>query len=331
MDTILTRIRQEGNGVSTHTTTKQVVSAADEVASKYERIAKANEANRKRREEKRAEEERQFQAEMALPVAEADITLCTVRAGDVMFDRRYQTADRLDMGRAKRMARTYDPHECKPIDLNIRPGDPTETIWCFDGQHRVEATKMRYRSEDVLMEARVHRVSYQQEASLFAKQHDNVKPVPFALRFNAEIEAGSDEALAAKALADRLGLTLGRRARDWTVATTTFLECCRIKGLPATEEGIGYVLGRWKGSRSSLESHVVKGLVWFVANRRDDPNYDPKKISQTLARIQLDDLESEGQVYHRLTGHEGIAAALVDQYNRNRQRTLADWKPRGER
>lgn len=309
---------------------KRIGSAADEVAAKYERIAKAHEANRKRLEERRQAEERQFQTEMRMPLPPADIELTKVRSGDVMLDRRYQTNERFDAGRAKKMARSYDQHLCRPIDVNIRPGDPTETIWCFDGQHRVAATVWRLGPE-FLMDARLHRISYQEEAELFARQHDNVKAIPFALRFNAEIEAGNAEALEAKALADRLGLTLGRKAKNWTIGTTTFLDCCRMYGLEATEEGIGYLLERWKGAHQSLEEHIAKGFVLFVLRRKDDPNYEPRKIRQRLTETDLKDLERHAADYPALTKAQGIAAAFVEKYNGNRRNRLPDWKPRGEK
>jgi hypothetical protein len=315
-----------------HLKPKRLGSAADEVSAKYERIAKAHEANRKRNEEKRAAEERRFQAEMALPVPEVPVEHIKIRAGDVMFDRRYQTDERFDRGRAKRMARTYDEALCKEIDINIRPGDPTETPWCIDGRHRNEATIMR-RGEDFMMSARLTRQSFEWECLQFAKQHDNVKAVPYALRFNAEVNGGDEQALAADALAKRLGLALGRQARQSTVATTTFLECIRIKGMEATEEGLGYLLSAWHGAADSLDAHIVKGVVWFVARRRDEDNYDGRRVRTILQRMDVAFFEHEATRFPGGTRHQAIAAAIVAEYNHNRKttQTLTPWNMRSDK
>lgn len=302
----------------------------NETVAKYERIARLQAARRKSLEERKAAEEKRFQAALAIPVRSADPEQVTVRAGDIEFDRRYQTPERYNEGRAKRIAETYEHSRCRAISINIRPGDPTETIWCFDGKHRVEATRMKL-GMDHRMRAELHRVPYEEEARLFADQDKDVKKVPQTIKFIALVEAGDNEALAQQALAQRLGIALGSQARDRQIALNSFLDCYRLKGEVATEAGIGFVLDAWHGKAQSLESHIVKGLVWFVACRANDPNYDQRRVHKVLSRITFTDLELMATVYGSSGTHpQRIAAAVVDLYNANRksQQILAPWNMR---
>jgi len=315
--------------------TRVIQSPENEIAAKYERIAKAKAARQAQIAQRRAEEDRRFQQEMALPIPEAHVELTRVRAGSVVFDRRYQTRDRYDEGRARKIAREYDPHKMRPIEVNIRPDDPTETIWCLDGQHRVYATIMRCPlGEEQLLDARLHRVPYEQEAALFAQQHDNVKAVPHTMRFNAELEANNPEALARQAILDRLHLARGRSSANHTIATNTFLDCCRMKGIEATERGLNVILDVWDGSASSMATHIVKGVVWVVANRCDHPNWDERRLRTVLARADIGTIERDATSKNpRLTYNQQVSAVIVDLYNSHRkdQHLLAEWKPRNER
>lgn len=293
----------------------------DVVAAKYERAAKMIEARRKVAAEKAAKADREFQAALALPVEDESPEFRMVRAGDVMFDRRYQTDERYDEGRAKRIAATYQYTRCDPIKVNIRPGDATETLWCFDGRHRVEATKMRCHPDEP-MKALLHRVPYETEARLFAEQDQNVKRVPFPIKFMAQVEAGDPEAMAIYELAQSLGIGFGRRAFERIIATATFLECCRMKGLAATETGLSFLLEAWHGQRASLESHIAKGMVWFIAHRESHPNFDARRFQVVLTRISVAELELRASAQPSGTHHQRVAAALIDEYNRHRRGDL---------
>ncbi|MDQ3654792.1 MAG: hypothetical protein M3457_06915 [Chloroflexota bacterium] len=305
----------------------------DEIGARYERAERLRHLAAKAVAKRVSEAQRTFQEAMERPTEGAAPELQRVRVGLLELDRRYQTKDRYNEQRARAIARDMDLSKIGVLQVNIRPGDPTRTLWCFDGQHRKQAIIWRL-GPDYMVDALVHHLPYEAEAGLFAKQHDDQKRVPDAIRFNAELESGNPEAIAAKELADRLGVSLGKKAQSKTVATQAFLECVRRKGAEATEEGLGYVLGRWHGSRASLEAHISKGVVWFVANRRDHEHYSAKKVRDTLAHIDLVDLENIGGTYeaHKMTKPQGIAAAIVERYNENRRQLLPPWKmPRGEK
>jgi len=321
------------NGAATGRLTARVISSpANEVAAKYERIAKMKQGRQAQLAQKRAEDDRRFQAEMAVPVVEIPVEYGLVRVGDVMFDRRYQTADRYNEGRARTIAREYRGF-IEPIKINIRPGDDTETRWCYDGQHRTQAVRMKF-GNDHPVPAAIIRVPYEREAELFAIQHDNVKSIPPTLRFNAELQAERPDAIERQAILDRLHLKGGRRASDHTLAINTFLECCRIKGTDATEAGLNIILDAWGGRGDSLESHMVKGVVWILSNRRDDPNWDEQRLRTVLGRQEVEKVEKlAGKKNDGLAYHQRVAGAIVDLCNANRKEAhcLKAWGDRNER
>lgn len=80
----------------------------------------------------------------------------------------------------------YDPNRDRPIELSFRDG----AYWCFDGQHRVQAHKLM--GKDTII-AQVHfGLSYEQEAALFAKQHQNERKVGSKDLWEAAVKAGSE-------------------------------------------------------------------------------------------------------------------------------------------
>lgn len=179
---------------------------------------------------------------------------------------------------------------------------------------------------DHLIPAELHRVSYEEEAAIFAHQDENRKRVTDALKFNAGKEAGEATPLEAQAMADRLGLTLGVQAGQRRVATKTFLELIRMKGSTSTEDALRFILDRWDGDTDSLDARVIKGMTYFVAQYRDHPNYKAAVVRQVLGRVSVQKVVQESSRYQIKVEHKRIAAALVGLYNYNRSTNrLPDW------
>lgn len=321
MDTILTRIRRESNGV-----TEDLTGPIKPMTS----LEKATAAAQKRIAERRAEREAIFQEAMQLPVEGEPLGLNQVRAGEVSFDPRYQTADRYDDARARRIAMTFDWNECKPISINIRPGHDARR-WCYDGQHRVRAVLYRLGPE-AMIPATFTNVPYELEARLFAEQHDGEKRVSKSLRHGALVEAGDVDALARDALLTRFGLRLGHRAARNTIAATPYHDCYTRYGPEVTALALQLLIERWNGSGDSLEAHIVKGFALFLAKRGDHPNFKLREMAKVVTRLELSDLEVTGRGYSGLSRPQQIAAALSDEYNWKRtSNRVPDWHPtRGE-
>lgn len=273
---------------------------------------------------RRAHLEQRFAERLSQPASGQEPELVRVRVRDIHFDERYQTPDRYDDGRARRMAAEWDWDLAVPVKLNIRPGDPDRIVWCPDGRHRVSAIGYRF-GPDYSVEGILHGVPYEAEAGMFAHQDDNRKRVSVALKFNAGKEARDPAALAAQELADRLSITLGAQAGPRTVAAKAFLELCRGKGMEATEEGIRFVLERWGGSTDSMDSRFVKGIVWFVARYRDHPSYDAKKVRERLSQHEIIDIQREASRSMLVGEHKRIAEGFANLYNHQRRNLLPPW------
>ena len=97
-----------------------------------------------------------------------------------MADYQRKPSDRV----IKRIIDEYDPDRDRPVELSYRDG----AYWCFDGQHRTQAHKLM-RNDTIL--AQVHfGLSYEQEAALFAKQHQNERAVGIKDLWEAGVKAG---------------------------------------------------------------------------------------------------------------------------------------------
>lgn len=91
-----------------------------------------------------------------------------------------------DVKRVQSIVSAYDPHRDRPIEVSYRNGQ----YWIVDGQHRVRAHEIM---KCTTVQCMVHYgLSYQQEASLFARQHDGEKVVSSRDRWNAFLEAENE-------------------------------------------------------------------------------------------------------------------------------------------
>jgi hypothetical protein len=270
--------------------------------------------------------QKRFQERIAEPVKGHKPELVEIRAGDVQFDRRYQANERYDERRGRKIAEDWDWKKYDPIEINIRPDDPMQTPWCPDGQHRTQGAILRF-GPDVMIPALLHRVSYAEEAAMFAHQDENRKRVSDALKFNAGKEAGEAMPLEAQAIADRLGLTLGVQAAHRRIATKTFVELVRMKGPASTEEALRVILFRWDGDTDSLDARIIKGMTHFIDRYKGHQNFSIKKLTHVLEQVSVQKVMQESTRYQIKSNHGRIAAAITGLYNYNRLKNtrLPDW------
>lgn len=115
-----------------------------------------------------------------------------------------------DVKRVQSIVSAYDPHRDRPIEVSYRNGQ----YWIVDGQHRVRAHEIM---KCTTVQCMVHYgLSYQQEASLFARQHDGEKIVSSRDRWNAFLEA-EDEAPEEQAILDecqKFGFRVGKKRQS---------------------------------------------------------------------------------------------------------------------
>jgi hypothetical protein len=91
-----------------------------------------------------------------------------LRVGDLQIDLNYQRM--LSMPKLKALKEEWDIKRCDDLRISQRIG--TTNYYIFDGQHRWEAAKQLF-GEDYLLPCRIERLTQQEEAQRFAKQHEN--------------------------------------------------------------------------------------------------------------------------------------------------------------
>ena len=90
---------------------------------------------------------------------------------------------KVDMKRVQDIINNYDPHRDRPVEVSYRSGE----YWIVDGQHRSRVHELM---GNEIIQCMVHYgLSYQEEASLFARQHDGEQRVSSKESWRASIEA----------------------------------------------------------------------------------------------------------------------------------------------
>lgn len=88
-----------------------------------------------------------------------------------------------DNKRVQSIINNYDPHRDRPVEVSYRNGE----YWIVDGQHRVRVHEIMGHE---MIQCMVHYgLSYQEEASLFARQHDGERRVSSKDCWLASLEA----------------------------------------------------------------------------------------------------------------------------------------------
>lgn len=88
-----------------------------------------------------------------------------------------------DMHRVQSIIDNYDPHRDRPVEVSYRMGE----YWIIDGQHRVRVHEIMGHE---MIQCMVHYgLSYQDEAYLFARQHDGEQRVNARDCWKASMEA----------------------------------------------------------------------------------------------------------------------------------------------
>lgn len=125
-----------------------------------------------------------------------------IPVASVEIDHSYQRPT--NMPRVKKIVATYNEHRDRPIEVSYRDGK----YWVFDGQHRLEAAKLR---KQATIKAQVHYgLSYMEECMLFANQHKDQRGVSAADQWRAAVESGAlcVEVQNIRAIAKNFGLTI---------------------------------------------------------------------------------------------------------------------------
>lgn len=152
---------------------------------------------------------------MAVPQMQFDAplgrmpTLQFVPPGELQVDQSYQRSATSgeSQGLIKRIARSWDWSLCQPLVVSRRMADDVEELFVIDGQHRLEAAKLRGDIAQLPCVIAPYRGAAD-EAAHFVQINKQRRPLSKLEVFRAAIAAGEPDALALVAAIQAAGLSL---------------------------------------------------------------------------------------------------------------------------
>lgn len=218
--------------------------------------------------------------------------------------------------KVSRIAGSYEPHKDRPIEVSYREG----RYYCFDGQHRLLVHKMLGRNT---IQAQIHEgLTYEQEASLFSRQHDNEQRVNSKDRWGASVKAGA-ESPKTKEIID-ISKACGFRVstNDYSVENTiccvqelqTIYDKYGAKGLKTVLE---FVKLTWDGLPGNTNRIILRAISLIYKYCGDDMLVSPrwKLVIMKLSKISPRFLMREASRNER-RGGKGVARQIIEYYNK---------------
>ena len=214
----------------------------------------------------------------------------------------------------KKMIAEYDPDRDRPVELSYRDG----AYWCFDGQHRTQAHKLM-RNDTIL--AQVHfGLTYEQEAALFAKQHENERKVSTRDLWSAAVKAGKEYPEVQKiiSICEKEGFVVQAHSDPHP----NIISCLRViqqmfnkHGEQGLKDVLFVIKTAWPNMPRNTHNEVFAGLLKMMdCYKMGDTEWN--RLRDKLATITPDKFLMKANT-HVGRGGKGVAKLMVDMYNKN--------------
>lgn len=245
-------------------------------------------------------------------------SMVSVEVSDINFAE-YQRP--ISKARVDKMVEEFEPHRMRPIEVSFRDGK----YWCFDGQHRLKAFQKMGISR---IPAQMHfGLSYEDEAYLFAKQHENEGHVNIRDRWNAGNIAGEkmQEIVEIKKILGEYGYSItpspmpGKSNVFSCVAT--IMKGHKDFGAAGLRQVLDVMDGAWKGCAKVTSAEIPQALFRIYGTYGKTIDYDRligclKK--HTASSFLRDSQDETG------TGGAKVARHMVRVYNTRLRKNKLD-------
>lgn len=212
-----------------------------------------------------------------------------VALDELRIDKSYQ---RPLQNHVKTIARNWDYTKCDPLKINFRDDG---LLYVWDGQHRLEAAKLRgikYLLCDIVVG-----LTQEKEAELFGCQGEGLKkPDPYDI-FKANVCAKEEIDTAIKAMCDKYGLIVARGKKAGNLSCLTLL---REKFDLEKDRGCGreymdWVLellhnAKWNEFPQSHCHKVVNSLYEIRKNYEEENVFVQRRLIEYLEKTNPNDL-----------------------------------------
>lgn len=236
-----------------------------------------------------------------------------IKAGLISSDMRYQ---RKVTGRVKRIASNYDPNKLNAIIVSQRADG---TFWVIDGQHRLQATVLKCGKDTKMLCIVYYGMTPEEEADMFASQHDNVKAPTKGEFFKAKAFAGDKDVIRFKEATEAEGIEcdfgVGRKTDGKLSALGAAYEVYMTYGEIPYRRVLQVLADSWGGDGDTLTANFIRGMSIFM---RTYPDIDTEKLSKALKKVSPSEIEREAKVSSS-GGAKRYARQFLRVYNKGRR------------
>jgi len=214
----------------------------------------------------------------------------------------------------------FDIHRMHPIELSFRDG----RLWCFNGQHRVLAYK---KMNIAKIPAQIHYgLTYEDEAMLFAKQHDNERRVSIRDIWNAGNAAGEKmpNYMTIKSIMEDRGYKINpskKEGENTFTCLATIIKGHDTYGADGLKRVIDTIDAAWGNCAGRTSSDITSALFRIYGTYGKAVDYDRliNCLSKHTALSFIRDSRDE-----RGNGGVRVARHMVNVYNNKLRKNKLD-------
>lgn len=225
--------------------------------------------------------------------------------------------------RVEKLARDWDWAMLDPLTVSKRQGGSRDgELFVVDGQHRWLAAIERW-GESVVLPATMLRLTLEEEADRFSRQHDNSARLSQNARFAAAVVAREPQAIDIKAIAERQGWIVspyfGPQRHNAISAAGNLISVYRAYGPDVLELTLKLLAEAYGFKPQAVDGRLIRGLGHFLYHF---PVANVTELTERLMRPEAMParLFQNSTMYSMNTGGSAaaISHAIFDQYNRRR-------------
>lgn len=242
-----------------------------------------------------------------------------INSADIVTSAGYQRP--VDAREVRKIVAHWDENQVNPPKVSYRNGK----FYVFDGQHTINALKLRNDGKDVDVLCRVYTgLTYEDEARLFAAQNGISKSVTTAQKIKALYEANDPDIMAVRELVLSHGYpepiaVSGSHTNGFRVMPTA-LRVYKKHGINRVNTILDIVTTAWGNDRDGCKAGIIDGLDVLLTIYGNDIN--PKELSKSLSRVSPVRLEADSKADTLHRGANRYAYQMVRVYNKRKQYRL---------
>ena len=247
---------------------------------------------------------------------EMGYTMRVINTADIFSNAGYQRP--IDVKEVRKIVTHWDENQVNPPKVSYRNGK----FYVFDGQHTINALKLRNNGKDVDVLCRVYTgLTYEDEARLFAAQNGISKAVSKAQRVKALYEAKDPDVMAVLEIVlshGRSDLSAMSDASKQFWAFAKALDIYKKRGANRVDTIMGIIDLAWGTDFDGYRSKILSGLNILL-----DTYPNEVKVGELAKRLSLvtpTKIEAEAAADNIHRGAKGYAFQMVLAYNKGRKK-----------